>query len=76
MWKTINSLLYKKSADANSPPNNIKIDGKICDNQMGMTEHFNNFFCTVGKRQAGKMKNNSSQSVTRYLTDRFPPQYF
>ena len=44
MWKTINSLLYKKSADANSPPNNIKINGKIYDNRLAMAEHFNNFF--------------------------------
>ena len=35
-----------------------------------MAEHFNNFFCTIGKRLAGKMESNSNQSVTRYLTDR------
>ena len=76
MWKTINSLLYKKSAEANSPPNNIKINGKICDNQLAMAEHFNNFFCTIGKRLAGKMETNSSQSVTRYLTKRVSSSIF
>ena len=76
MWKTINSLLYKKSADANFPPNNIKINGKICDNQLAMAEHFNNFCCTIGKRLAGKMENNSSQSVTRYLTHRVSSSIF
>ena len=76
MWKTINSLLYKKSADANSPPNNKKINGKICDNQLAMAEHFNNFFCTIGKRLAGKMENSSSQSVTRYLTNRVSSSIF
>ena len=68
MWKTINSLLHKRSAGANSPPNNIKINGKICDNQLAMAEHLNNFFYTIGKRMAGKMESNSSQSVTWYLT--------
>ena len=58
MWKTINSLLYKKSADASSPPNNIKINGKIFDNQLAMAEHFNNIFCTIGKRLSRKMENN------------------
>ena len=43
MLKTINSLL-KKSADTNSPPNNIKIERKICDNHWAMPEYFNNFF--------------------------------
>ena len=76
MWKTINSLLYKKSADANSPPNNIKINSKICDNQLAIAEHFNNFFCTIGKRLAEKMESNSSQSVTRYLTDRVSSSIF
>ena len=76
MWKTINSFLYKKSTDANSPPNNVKINGKICNNQLAMAEHFNNLFCTIGKRLAGKMKNNSSQSVTRYLTDRISSSIF
>ena len=38
MWKTINSLLYKQSADANSPPNNMKTIGKFCDNQLAMAE--------------------------------------
>ena len=70
MWKTINSLLYKKSADANSPPNNININGKICGNQLAMAEHFNYLFRTIGKRLVGKMENSSSQSLTRYLTDR------
>ena len=60
MRKIINSLLYKKSAEANSLPNNIKINSKSCDNQLAMAEHFNNFFCTIGKRRAGKMENNSS----------------
>ena len=55
--------------ESNSP-NNTEINGKICDNQLAMAEHFNNFFCTIGKRLAGKMENTSSQSVTRYLTNR------
>ena len=76
MWKTINSLLYKKSANANSPPNNIKINGKICDNQLAMAEHFNNFFCTIGKRLVEKMESNSNQSVTRYLIDRVSSSIF
>ena len=54
MWKTINSLLHNKTADINSPPKNIKINDKICDNQLTMAEHFNNFFCTIGKRLAEK----------------------
>ena len=70
MWKTINSLLHKISADANSPSNNTKINGKICDNQLAIAEHFNIFFfCTVGKRLAGKKENSNSQRVTRYLTN-------
>ena len=68
MWKTVNSLVYKKSADTDFPPNNIKINGKICDNQLAMAAHFNNFFCTIGKRLAGKMESNSGLSVTWYLT--------
>ena len=76
MWKTINSLLHNKTADINSPPKNIKINDKICDNQLTMAEHFNNFFCTIGKRLAEKMENNSSQSVTRYLTNRVSSSIF
>ena len=41
-----------------------------------MAEHFNNFFRTTGKRLAGKMENSSSQSVTRYLTDRVSSSIF
>ena len=66
----------KKSADANSPPNNIKINSKICDNQLAMAEPFNNFFRTIGKHLAGKMESNSSQSVTRYLTNRVSSSIF
>ena len=40
MWKTVNSLLYKKSVAANSPPNVIKINSKICGNQLAMAKHF------------------------------------
>ena len=72
----VKQLLYKKSADANSTPNNIKINGKICDNQLAMAKHFNNVFCTIDKRLAGEMESNSSQSVTRYLTDRVSSSIF
>ena len=55
-----------------------KINGKICDNQLAMAEYFNNFFCTIGKRLAGKMENSCSQSVTRYryLTNRVSSSIF
>ena len=52
------------------------MDGKTCDNNLAMAEHFNHYFCAMCKRLAGKMKNNSSQSVTRCLMTEFPPQYF
>ena len=41
-----------------------------------MAEHFNNFFCTIGKGLAEKMENSSSQSVTRYLTDKVSSSVF
>ena len=70
MWKTINLLLHKKFADANSPSNNIKIDGKICDNQLAMGEFFNNFFGTSDKRLVGKTEEQQSKCNSRHLTDR------
>ena len=56
MWKTTNSLLYKTSTNASSPPNNIKINGKICDNQLVMAEHFNNFFVQLANVWREKWK--------------------
>ena len=41
-----------------------------------MAEHFNNISCTTGKRLAGKTENNSSLSVTQYLTDRVSSSIF
>ena len=52
------------------------MDGKTCDNNLAMAEHLNNFFCTIGKRPVGKMKNSSSQSGTTYLTDRASSSIF
>ena len=56
MWKTINSLLDKKSADTNSLPNNIKINGKTCDNNLAMADLFHNFFVQLANEWQEKRK--------------------
>ena len=69
MWKTINSLLYKKSADANSPLNNIKINAKSATINWQWLNISIIFFVQLANVWQEKWNCNSSQRVTRYLTN-------
>ena len=68
IWKTINSLLYKKTKSVDFP-SEFKVDKSIIDDPTEVASCLNKHFCSVGKKLAQKVQNFTEINYTTYLKD-------
>ena len=68
IWKTINSLLYKKTKSVDFP-SEIKVDESIIDDPAEVANCLNKHLCSVGKKLAQKVQNLNDINYTTYLKD-------
>ena len=75
IWKTINSLLYKKTKSVDFP-SEIKVDESKIDDPTEVANCLNKHFCSVGKKLAQKVQNLNEINYTTYLKDSISSSIF
>ena len=54
----------------------MKINGHTFTNDQAVSEHFNEFFCSIGANLADKFNQSASNSLSRYLEQRVSPSIY
>ena len=66
-WKTINEILHRSIKKRSLPEYFKNRDNKITDN-VEIANYFNSFFTNIGKDLANKIKDDSNNNYSYYLT--------
>ena len=73
LWNVIRSVLPASQDCASALPLSLKINGHTITNDQAISEHFNEFFCSIGASLADKFNQSAPNSLSQYLEQRVSP---
>ena len=75
LWKTFGNIL-KKTKTKHNTINKLTLNNKSITDTQTITSEFNDFFCTVGEKLAGRFENNGNKEFINYLDKRIQQSVF
>ena len=76
LWNVIRSVLPASQDCASAIPLSLKINGHTSTNDQAISEHFNEFFCSIGANLADKFNQSAPSSLSQYLEQRVSPSIY
>ena len=73
LWNVIRSALPASQDCASAIPLSLKITGHTITNDQAISEHFNEFSCSIGANLADKFNQCAPNSLSQYLEQRVSP---
>ena len=67
IWKVIRSVLTAYQDHVSAILFSLKINGHTISNDQAISEHFNEFFCSIGSNLADKFNQSAPNSLSQYL---------
>ena len=74
MWKTLRNLLSSKMSC--SVPKVLEINNSDVNHPADIANHFNNYFCGIGKSLADQIKDSCNKDPSHFLRNRIPESIF
>ena len=74
MWKTLRNLLFSKMSC--SVPKVRKINNSDVNHPADIANHFNNYFCGIGKSLADQINESCDKDPSHFLRNRIPESIF
>ena len=75
LWQGINEIIYSKKAYKTNSPSSLLVDNKTITNIPQMTEHFNQYFTSIGKNLQKRIPPTKRQ-FSDYLKDSNQNSFF
>ena len=75
LCNVIRSVLLASQDCASAIPLSLKINGHTITNDQAISEHFNEFFCSIGASLANKFNQSAPNSLSQYLEQVSPSIY-
>ena len=75
LWKVMRSAFPSTNRSTVSPQS-LQIDSRSTEDSQLVSNHFNEFFCTIGANLANKFVNNKSNSFVKHLKHRISPSIY
>ena len=76
LWNVIRSVLPASQDYASAIPLSLKINGHTITNDQAISEHFKEFFCSIGASLADKFNQSAPNSLSQYLEQRVSPSIY